>query len=76
MHNNLPSIFTKKFTISRILTYISSISALIFLYSATLFEISGVNSENIPDPNRVISLILIDLILLLFLGILYYYANF
>jgi two-component system nitrogen regulation sensor histidine kinase NtrY len=53
--------------LSRVLFYLAVFLAIIFLF-ATLAEIAGVNSSDIPDPNRIINLILIDLILLLSLG--------
>jgi two-component system nitrogen regulation sensor histidine kinase NtrY len=54
---------------SQILFYFAVFFAIIFLFT-TLIEIAGIGDSNIPDPNHIINLILIDLILLLSLGIL------
>jgi two-component system nitrogen regulation sensor histidine kinase NtrY len=54
---------------ARIVFYIAVFLAIVFLFT-TLTEIAGISSSNIPDPNRIINLILIDLILLLGLGML------
>ena len=53
--------------LSRIFFYLAVFFAIIFLFT-TLVEIGGGSGLDIPDPNRIINLILIDLILLLFLG--------
>ena len=57
----------KEMKFSKIIIYILGILAIFFVFY-TLIEIAGINSQDIPDPNKIVNLLLLDLTITLLIG--------
>lgn len=60
----------KKVIDSKIFLYFISV-LILFLLFITLYRILGIRRDDIPDPNEIVTLLLIDLILILSLGFIF-----